>query len=132
MTDTLNADTAVGAPTHCVDTVSRVAIWERDDLPWPDVTVHSVKAGAQPASPYRITAVFIGQTSPRGVVDYRASVHVECRVRGKSGHLIDDYRSLYLTTEQDPDEWVGWIRTAVDLAHPARGGRDQDPTGSYL
>jgi hypothetical protein len=123
-------NTDILGPAAHTDSVSRIASWTRGDDEWPDLVVHDV-VGDLPAAPRQITAVYIGATVG-GRIDYRVSVHVETQVRGASGRLIDKYRSVFFTSEMGADQWCPWVRLAVDLEHPARGGRDRDPEGSYL
>jgi hypothetical protein len=113
------------------DSVSRIASWHRGDDQWPDVVLD---AGTVQTSPIALVADYRGSTQPDGSMRWVVNVYVTAQVYGASGRLIDKYRSAWFTIDADttPDDWPNWIREAVDLHHPDRGGPNNDPTGSYL
>lgn len=132
MTDPPRSD-AVIRPATVVDTISRTVVW-RDNLTpptWPTVTVDAA-SGELVARAYTITADYRASTGPDGVTRWVVNVHVNLRVIGKAGRLVDDYRSRWFDDKTPAEEWPSWLRHAVDLYHPARGGPDQDPEGTYL
>jgi hypothetical protein len=101
-------------------------VWERGEQDyWPDFTVDG---GNTRVRPYVIVADYRCTTR----VPWVTNVHVTGQVYGKSGRLVDTYRSAWFTNETPPEDWPGWILHEVEHYHPDRGGPGRDPEGSYL
>jgi len=91
--------------------------------------------------PVEIGATYYGHGGdperPGAMLAWVTSVHVLGRMQGARGGPVGDYRSLWYTTGpagagQPPAEWPDWVRAWAERHHPARGGVDNDPEGSYL
>jgi hypothetical protein len=111
------------------DANSRVAVWERGPQDWPDFTVDG---GDTRVRPIVIIADYRGTAEPGGRIRWVTNVHVTGQVYGKSGRLVDSYRSAWFTQDTHPDDWPYWILHEVEHYHPDRGGPGVDPEGSYL
>lgn len=118
-------------------TTNAVITWATDEdrSRWPLLPAYSVREQGRHIRPYSITANYNGRSTgvdPHAPIEWFVSVHVVGRLVGRSNRVTAEYRSWFLDSRTPADEWPQWIRTPVDLYHPARGGPDLDPTGSYL
>jgi hypothetical protein len=102
-------------------------------LPWSDIPTPD---GA--FAPEQVRAVYHGsRAGADGVMRWVVNAWVTGRRRGKTGRKVGDVMTLWylVSPDQHPDErahWPAWLVAWLEKYHPARGGLDLDPTGSYL
>jgi hypothetical protein len=117
------------------------------DIVFGDVEPIERPQRGQRLAPYRVTITYHGVTVddadavpgiPAGGTYWVVNIHVSCWVIGKRGDrpTAEHASAWYATTSRDhPDDradWPWWLVVFAERWHPARGGPDNDPEGSYL
>lgn len=100
--------------------------------------VEPIASGVQRLAPYRVAITYHGVAVDQDdTVSWVVNIHVSCWVMGARNRPTANHASAwYVATSRDHsderDDWPAWLVAFAERWHPARGGPDNDPEGSYL